>query len=110
MRGSRSWPRYRAARTGPSLARHTIVHEVLPVVHESFGGFNKVAADLLMYLAMRARRKTPAGEEPPWAARSFVPYHSQLISAAVQCEAAEEILDRVGYETDIRQGELNRSG
>ena len=82
----------------------------LPVVHESFGGFNKVAADLLMYLAMRARRKTPAGEEPPWAARSFVPYHSQLISAAVQCEAAEEILDRVGYETDIRQGELNRSG
>ena len=85
-------------------------HEVLPVVHESFGGFNKVAADLLMYLAMRARRKTPAGEEPPWAARSFVPYHSQLISAAVQCEAAEEILDRVGYETDIRQGELNRSG
>ena len=80
------------------------------VVHESFGGFNKTAADLLMYLAMRARRKTPAGEEPPWAARSFVPYHSQLISAAVQCEAAEEILDRVGYETDIRQGELNRSG
>ena len=65
-----------------------------------------MAADLLMYLAMRARRKTPAGEEPPWAARSFVPYHSQLISAAVQCEAAEEILDRVGYETDILTGSM----
>ena len=61
-------------------------------------------------LAVRARRKTPDWEEPPWAARTFVPYHSQLISAAVQCEAAEEILDRVRLETGVRQGAHERAG
>ena len=85
-------------------------HLVVPIIHETFGGFGPEAADLLMRLAVRARRKTPDGEEPPWAARTFVPYHSQLISAAVQCEAAEEILDRVRMETGVRQGAHERAG
>ena len=74
------------------------------------GGFGLEAARLLQDLAARAKRKTPEGEEPPWAARTFVPYHSQLISASIQCEAVEEILDRVNYESAKRQGNSERAG
>ena len=50
-----------------------------------------------------ARNKTPPGEEPPWAARNYVPYWSQILSKEVQLGAAEEILSRVREETGARQ-------
>ena len=42
-----------------------------------------------------ARSKTPPGEEPPWSARNFIPYWSQLLSKEAQRGAAIEILNRV---------------
>ena len=52
--------------------------------------------------ARLARGKTPEGEEPPWSARNFVPYWSQVISSAAQRAAAAEILSRVREEVATR--------
>ena len=53
-----------------------------------------------------ARGKTPEGEEPPWSARNFFPYWSQVVSTAVrgsaQKAAAAEVLSRVREEVATR--------
>ena len=54
--------------------------------------------DRLNIWAKAARGKTPPGEEPPWCARNYVPYWSQILSKTVQLGAAEEILYRVKEE------------
>ena len=43
--------------------------------------------ELLNDWAARARQKTPEGQEPPWSARNFVPYWSQILSTTVQSAA-----------------------
>ena len=78
-------------------------HTVTPCIFEVFGGFEESACDLLNEWAKRARGKTPPGEEPPWSARNFVPYWSQIISKEAQRGAAEEILSRVREESGARE-------
>ena len=77
-------------------------HTVVPVIFETFGGFEAGAVNLLNDWARLARGKTPEGEEPPWSARNFVPYWSQVISSAAQRAAAAEILSRVREEVATR--------
>ena len=68
------------------------------------------AVDLLNRWASRARGKTPPGEEPPWCARNYVPYWSQIISKEAQRGAAEEIIWRVREETTAREAVRSRCG
>ena len=70
-------------------------HDVRPAIFECFGGFDTEAVGLLNEWGARARGKTPPGEEPPWAARNYVPFWSQIISKEAQRGAAAEILGRV---------------
>ena len=56
-----------------------------------------------------ARSKTPPGEEPPWSARNFIPYWSQLLSKEAQRGAAIEILNRVDGEAADREAARLRS-
>ena len=60
--------------------------------------------------AGRARQRAPEGEDAPWWARNFVPYHSQLISQAAQRGAANEILSRARSEMSARQAQRARAG
>ena len=87
--------------------------DVRVCVFEVFGGFdtfNGGAVDLLNELAAAARGKTPEGQEPPWSARNFVPYWSQIISSKVQRGAAAEILSRVREEGAARNAAHARGG
>ena len=63
---------------------------------------------LLNEWAARARGKTPPGEEPPWCARNYVPYWSQILSKAVQTGAAEEILTFLTAESNKRDARSAR--
>ena len=45
----------------------------------------------------------PPGEEPPWCARNYVPYWSQIISKEAQRGAADEIIARVREEASARE-------
>ena len=72
------------------------------VVTSTFGGFSPEVVDLLNDWAGRARSKTPEGEEPPWSARNFVPYWSQILSKAAQRGAAAEIVSRTREEAAAR--------
>ena len=56
-----------------------------------------------------ARAQTPPGEEPPWSARNYVPYWSQLLSKEAQRGAAVEILNRVSDEVAAREASRLRS-
>jgi hypothetical protein len=119
------------ANTAPDLKRHTFGCDSIggrkPVtahyagainkgqtvelcIFETFGGFEKGVVNLLNNWAARARGKTPEGEEPPWSARNFVPYWSQILSAKVQRGAAKEILNRVSEEAAARNAVHARSG
>ena len=82
-----------------ALLHGSLLH---PVIFETFGGFEAGAVNLLNDWARLARGKTPEGEEPPWSARNFVPYWSQVISSAAQRAAAAEILSRVREEVATR--------
>ena len=64
-------------------------HDVTPCVFEGWG--------------RTARSKTPPGVEPPWSARNFIPYWSQLLSKEAQRGAAIEILNRVDGEAADRE-------
>ena len=70
---------------------------------ETFGGFEESAVRVLNDWARLARGKTPEGEEPPWSARNYVPYWSQIISKEAQRGAAAEILSRVREESAARE-------
>lgn len=74
-------------------------HQVVAAVFETWGGFSPAVVDLLNDWAAAARGKTPEGQEPPWSARNFVPYWSQILSTKAQRGAAAEILSRVREET-----------
>jgi hypothetical protein len=78
-------------------------HDVQPCIFEIFGGFDEGAVKLLNEWGARARGKTPPGEEPPWSARNYVPYWSQIISKEAQRGAAAEILSRVREESAARE-------
>ena len=69
---------------------------------ETFGGLEGDAVELLNDWARLARGQTPPGEEPPWSARNFIPYWSQVLSATAQRAAAAEILNRVREEVASR--------
>ena len=73
------------------------------MIFEVFGGMHPSAVNLLNDWAAKARGKTPPGEEPPWCARNYCPYWSQLLSKAAQLGAAREILGRVDEETRARE-------
>ena len=64
---------------------------------------DREATDLLNMWAAKARGRTPPEVEPPWCARNFVPYWSQILSKTVQLGAAEEIIARVREEGDTRE-------
>ena len=72
--------------------------------------YDAAAVTLLNGWASRARGKTPPGEEPPWSARNYVPYWSQIISKEAQRGAAEEIVSRVREEVAAREATRARSG
>ena len=77
----------------------------MPVIYSSSRlGASRLAPSTCSYndWARLARGKTPEGEEPPWSARNFVPYWSQVISSAAQRAAAAEILSRVREEVATR--------
>ena len=84
-------------------------HEVVPMIFETFGGMEGAAVSTLNDWAARARGKTPPGEEPPWSARNYVPYWSQLLSKEAQRGAALEILGRVSDEAAAREASRLRS-
>ena len=69
---------------------------------ETFGGLEGDAVELLNDWARLARGQTPPGEEPPWSARNFIPYWSQVLSATAQRAAAAEIPNRVREEVATR--------
>ena len=79
-------------------------HEVVPCIFEVFGGAEADAVALLERWGKRARGQTPPGEDPPWSARNFIPYYSQLLSKEVQRGVADEILHRVREEIMAREG------
>ena len=84
---------------------------VKPCILEVFGGFDSELVALLHDWAARARQRAPEdGGDPPWWARNFVPYHSQLISQAAQRGAAAEILSRARQEESARQAWRSRAG
>ena len=83
---------------------------MVPCIFEVFGGAERATVELLNDWAARARGKTPPGEEPPWCARNYVPYWSQILSKAVQQGAAEEIIARVREETHAREAQHTRGG
>ena len=85
-------------------------HEVVPFVMEVFGGVDRDGMDLLAAWSARARARTPPGEEPPWSARNFIPYWSQILSKEAQRGAAREILDRVSEEVAAREASRVRGG
>ena len=88
-----------------ALGKH---HTVVPAIVEVFGSFDEGLVKLLDGWAKRAKQKTPPGEEPPWAARNFIPFWSQLLSKAAQQGAAREILGRVTEEADARDAARTR--
>ena len=47
---------------------------------------------------------------PPWSARNYVPYWSQIISKEAQRGAAEEIVSRVREEVAAREATRVRGG
>ena len=77
-------------------------HRVTPFIMETFGGLEEDAVELLNDWARLARGQTPPGEEPPWSARNFIPYWSQVLSSTAQRAAAAEILNRVREEVATR--------
>ena len=81
---------------------------MVPCIFEVFGGAELDAVAFLERLGKRARGKTPPGEEPPWSARNFVPYYSQLLSKEVQRGVADEILHRAREEIMAREARLAR--
>ena len=85
-------------------------HDVTPCVFEVFGSAAPEVLQLLEGWGGAARSKTPPGEEPPWSARNFVPYWSQLLSKEAQRGAAIEILNRVDGEAADREAARLRSG
>ena len=87
----------------------TLGHEVLPCVFEVFGGAAPEAMRLVSEWSRAARAQTPPGEEPPWSARNYVPYWSQLLSKEAQRGAAVEILSRVSDEVAAREASRLRT-
>ena len=85
-------------------------HDTIPCVFEVFGGAAPEVVSLLGEWGRAARSKTPPGEEPPWSARNFIPYWSQLLSKEAQRGAAIEILNRVDGEAADREAARLRSG
>ena len=73
-------------------------NSVVPCVFETFGGAGDDVLCLLQSWNSSARAKVPPGEEPPWCARNYLPYWSQLLSKEAQRGAAAEILARVSDE------------
>ena len=49
-----------------------------------------------------------AHHAPPWSARNFVPYYSQLLSKEVQRGVADEILHRAREEIVAREARQDR--
>ena len=78
-------------------------HDVTPCVFEVFGGAAPEVIRLLDTWGRAARSRTPPGEEPPWSARNYIPYWSQLLSKEAQRGAAVEILNRVDGEAADRE-------
>ena len=62
---------------------------MVAAVFETWGGFSPAVVDLLNDWAAAARGKTPEGQEPPWSARNFVPYWSQILSTTNGRNAAQ---------------------
>ena len=85
-------------------------NDVKHAITEVFGGFEADLVKMLHDWAGRARPRAPEGEDAPWWARNFVPYHSQLISQAAQRGAANEILSRARAEMSARQAPRARAG
>ena len=83
-------------------------HTVDPCIFEVFGGAETNVVALLEEWGKAARGKTPPGEDPPWCARNYVPYWSQVLSKAAQRGAAEEILSRVREEGGVREAMRSR--
>ena len=71
-------------------ARSRKGNTVVPCIFETFGGFEGSVVHLLNDLSKAARAKTPPGQEPPWSARNFVPYWSQLLSREVRSWGSAE--------------------
>ena len=78
-------------------------HDITPCVFEVFGGAAPEVMRLLEGWGRAARSKTPPGVEPPWSARNFMPFYSQLLSLQAQRGAAIEILNRVDGEAADRE-------
>ena len=106
--GGREAGRARQVRGGSEGGPHR--HPLTPCIFEVFGGAELAAVNLFNDWAARARGKTPPGEEPPWCARNYVPYWSQILSKAAQQGAAEEIIARVREEAHAREAQHARGG
>ena len=81
----------RAARPGKYSNAARLHHRVTPCISEVFGAMGADGRALLEKWARKARSRTPEGEEPPWSARNYRPYWTQLLSIAAQRGAAREI-------------------
>ena len=72
---------------------------MVPIILELFGGLAPGATKLLDELA-RVHGARLHGDAP-WYANSFKAFHAQRISVALQCAAAEEILDTIGVDANL---------
>ena len=65
-------------------------HTVVLLHHDVFGGMTNEAFELLQRADKLAKGCLDDPDSAPWTARAFLPFHAQLISAAVQREAARQ--------------------
>ena len=72
-------------------------HEVVPIVHEVFGGWGRRAVQLFRQLA-RTHDDRIDRSQTSWACRTFTTYHAQRISTAIHVTSANEILTHLRSE------------
>ena len=67
-------------------------HDVVTLLHSSFGALDSTATSLLSKLDQKVKGRLPDLATAPWTARSFRKLHAQSITTAVQLGAARQIL------------------
>ena len=71
-------------------------HDVIPVIHEVFGGWGRRAVKLFHQLARCHNDKIHPGLST-WACSTWTAYHAQRISCALHTRAAAEIVTNLHH-------------
>ena len=82
----------RAAVLADYVGALTKGHDVVALLHSSFGALDSTATSLLSKLDEKVKGRLPDLDTAPWTARTFRKLHAQSITTAVQLGAARQIL------------------